>query len=75
MPPGPKFWRGFRTVALVGLVIAIVGAIVCFAILRGWMQTYFGILCLILAANFGLMLFFIGHNDPSKKGDPREDNK
>lgn len=71
MPPGPKFWRGFRIVALVGLILSIIGAVVCLLLLEGWMQTYFALLAVILAANFGLMLFFIGHNRPSKRDKDR----
>ena len=72
MPPGPKFFRGFRAVALAGVVICVIGASVCFIFLAGWMKSYFGLLCLILALNFGLMLYFISHNDPSKRGKKEE---
>lgn len=72
MPPGPKFWRGFRAVALAGIAISVIGAIVCFIVLQGWMKSYFGILCLILALNFGLMLYFIRHNDPSRRNGPKK---
>ncbi len=72
MPPGPRFFRGFRTVAIAGAAISIIGAIVCLIFLAGWMKTYFALLCLILALNFGLMLYFISHNDPSKRGKREE---
>ena len=36
------------------------------------MKSYFGLLCLKQALNFGLMLYFISHNDPSKRGKKEE---
>ncbi len=72
MPPGPRFFRGFRAVAIAGAAISIIGAVVCLIFLAGWMKTYFALLCLILALNFGLMLYFISHNDPSKRGKKEE---
>ena len=56
----------------IALILVIIGAIVCLIFLAGWMKTYFALLCLILALNFGLMLYFISHNDPSKRGKKEE---
>lgn len=71
MPPGPKFWRGLKSVARAGVVLSVTGALGCFLFLEGWMRSYFGFFGLILAFNFGLILYFTQHNDPTRRGDGR----